>query len=349
MRATKSLLPAAILLSLLSICLFLSALQGNSRNKASWSSEGKQVNNLESTSPLSASAYASAQSHTSSRLAIITFASGKDAATVGAITLPNKQEYAEHHGYTFLNLGNRSDLIGNKYALYFIKFKVMLEVLDQGYDWVMWTDVDSVFMNFSVPVLDFADPAFDLILPVAEPSNKLFRKVPNTGHFILKNSDWSRVYLKKMLLLGSLPTCEMFPLVNDWIPACDGIRYWTGEQGIVLWMYQKYGRDMECRTKFVSFHHFNSEWPWYNEGDLTIHLPGRTAEQRLLMFDALLAVTDIATGKMNREDPRFASIIMDNPHHDPAPEVRRKLEQDFEKEAWNHACEKGEGEISMFV
>ncbi|KAJ3237533.1 hypothetical protein HDU81_009347 [Chytriomyces hyalinus] len=286
----------------------------------------------------------------SKQLAIVTFATGKDAETVGKITLPNKAEYASHHGYGYYNFAaiKPDDWPTDTHSIYFTKFKSILATFDMGYEWVMWSDADAVFMNFSTPLLEFVDPAYDVILPVAEPSNEKFHKVPNTGHFMLKNSAWSRKYLAYLLRISAEPTCKVYPLVNGWIPACLGEGFWLGDQGLILWSHQHLERDVSCHTKFVSFNDFNSEWPWYHEGDLVLHLPGRGALNRIQLFEALLKVVDLKTGKMDRSLKEFQAIKMDNPEHEDSTAIRKALEMQFEKEGWNRACAPGEGDERVF-
>ncbi|KAJ3236866.1 hypothetical protein HDU78_004413 [Chytriomyces hyalinus] len=282
----------------------------------------------------------------SKKLAIVTFATGKDAETVGKITLPNKAAYASHHGYGYYNFAavKPDDWPTDTHSIYFTKFKSILATFDMGYEWVMWSDADAVFMNFSTPLLEFVDPAYDVILPVAEPSNEQFRKVPNTGHFILKNSAWSRKYLAYLLRISAAPTCKVYPPVNGWIPACLGGGFWLGDQGLILWSHQHLQRHVTCHTKFISFNHFNSEFPWYHEGDLVLHLPGRGTLDRLQLFQALLKVVDLKTGKMDRSLKEFQAIAMDNPDHKDSTAIRKALEMEFEKEGWNRACAPGEGD-----
>ncbi|KAI8835582.1 hypothetical protein BJ741DRAFT_607294 [Chytriomyces cf. hyalinus JEL632] len=282
----------------------------------------------------------------SKKLAIVTFATGKDAETVGKMTLPNKADYASHHGYGYYNFAavKPDDWPTDTHSIYFTKFKSILATFDMGYEWVMWSDADAVFMNFSTPLLDFVDPAYDVILPVAEPSNEQFRKVPNTGHFILKNSAWSRKYLAYLLRISAAPTCKVYPPVNGWIPACLGGGFWLGDQGLILWSHQHLQRHVTCHTKFISFNHFNSEFPWYHEGDLVLHLPGRATLDRLQLFEALLKVVDLKTGKMDRSLKEFEAIAMDNPDHTDSTAIRKTLEIVFEKEGWNRACGPGEGD-----
>jgi len=105
----------------------------------------------------------------------------------------NHQYYCKVHGYDYYVLDESMD--SSREPAY-SKIKWMQKLLfEDDYPYVMWMDYDSLFMNFSVSIYDMFDAAgwgVDFI-GVAGKSHFL-----NTGHFIMRNSEWSRQFLESV-------------------------------------------------------------------------------------------------------------------------------------------------------
>ena len=81
------------------------------------------------------------------------------------LAVQNKQDYARLHGY---------DLV-SKIGLYDIKLKrhpswhsilLILEILETSdIDWVFWSDVDALIMDYTVKLESFIRPDCDIIIP----------------------------------------------------------------------------------------------------------------------------------------------------------------------------------------
>lgn len=109
------------------------------------------------------------------------------------LTWPNKQEYANKHGYY---LFDQSHLIDTSRPPAWSKVKAVLDLFskeDHKCDWVMWTDADTVIMNSDVQITDFlpADPKYDLL--VASDKGGGY----NSGVFLFRNSEWSKRTLEQ--------------------------------------------------------------------------------------------------------------------------------------------------------
>ncbi len=102
-------------------------------------------------------------------------------ADIGAISSPNKQRYADRRGYDFLCVDYVRD--SNRSASW---NKILwLEKLLPEYDWVFWTDADSLIMNGEIRLEDvIGDSSHDLIFTKDE--NGL-----NAGQFLIRNCCWS--------------------------------------------------------------------------------------------------------------------------------------------------------------
>ena len=69
--------------------------------------------------------------------------------------------------------------------------KILLLLKNMGntaHEWIFWTDVDSMVMNQAIPLEDFVDDDYDIV--IARDFNAI-----NTGQFLIRNCEWSRKFL----------------------------------------------------------------------------------------------------------------------------------------------------------
>lgn len=70
------------------------------------------------------------------------------------------------------------------------KIQVITNLLDKGYEWVFWTDADTLFTNLSQK----------LPIPLGVTNTEIIfcgdKNMVNTGHILLHNSIWTRKFLK---------------------------------------------------------------------------------------------------------------------------------------------------------
>jgi hypothetical protein len=109
-------------------------------------------------------------------------------AEVGAISGPNKQAYAERHGYTFIQEGQLLNYDRHP------SWNKILWVINHlpYYDWVFWSDADSLIMNDKIWLEDIIlDTGEDLI--ITQDENGL-----NCGQFFARKSFWTIEFLEKV-------------------------------------------------------------------------------------------------------------------------------------------------------
>ena len=118
------------------------------------------------------------------------------------IAVENKQKYCRIHGY---------DLV-SKRGLYETKFdlrhpswhsiKLILEILETtNIDWVFWSDVDALVMDYTVKLEKFIKPDCDMIIPNQGDGEYCGLKTRNClccGHYFIKNTDSSKQFLKML-------------------------------------------------------------------------------------------------------------------------------------------------------
>ena len=118
------------------------------------------------------------------RIAIVTLYDSKR-FTIGNRSALNKQQYARGHGYTvyvdnhFLNVQERRPS--------WFKVKAVLSHLDD-FDWVMWVDADTLFMNFERSIEELLDVRYDMIVTEDRRGiNAGVWIIQNTGTFCLRS------------------------------------------------------------------------------------------------------------------------------------------------------------------
>ena len=105
------------------------------------------------------------------------------------MTWPNKQAYAQKHGYY---LFDESDSLDTNRPPSWSKIKAAQRLLtEENCDWVFWLDADTVVMNSEKTVEDFlpSETGKDLIITAQKGGSY------NAGAWLIRNTEWSREFL----------------------------------------------------------------------------------------------------------------------------------------------------------
>ena len=102
----------------------------------------------------------------------------------------NKKAYAKKHGY---DLYVFHELIDHTRPAAWSKIPAIEKVLDD-YEWIYWSDADSLVMNSSTRLESIIDNNFDMIIT----RETYGWKVLNTGSFLIRNCTWSKNLLKEI-------------------------------------------------------------------------------------------------------------------------------------------------------
>jgi hypothetical protein len=269
------------------------------------------------------------------------------------LTWGNKKKYAQARGYDIYDaetnpvikakLGSVREKMHN---FYFFKYLAVQELLGGGeatggkqYDWVVWVDADAIFLNFGKRFEDIIDERFDVIVTAGPPDNPTWNGVVNAGSFMVRNSEFSQTFLEDVMSM-SQSHCGEFVIeypeagtaVNGWLQVCnpDG-GYWLSDQGILIALYMFKPAEYRCHFKKLWFRAFSSEFPWYGPGDLAVHFPGRSMEDRRRLIKAFTKFSDFKTGAV---EYKFTDIL------DPDDSITSDLVEleDFYKEV-NPTCD----------
>jgi hypothetical protein len=123
------------------------------------------------------------------RVAIISLFKGK-ANEVYSSTWHINQRYANKHGYSLIDpyknpkIKPIMDNMRDEEAMMF-KYYVVRFYLDD-YDWVLWSDSDSIFLNhgLSLERSGCLDEDYDVIMPVGHAQDWTWGKIVNTGYIL---------------------------------------------------------------------------------------------------------------------------------------------------------------------
>lgn len=195
------------------------------------------------------------------------------------LTWENKKKYADRHGYHLFD-GSRHIDSGRPPA--WSKIKAVQHLLEEeGCDWVMWTDADTVIMNSKVAVTDFlpADPTKDLLVGSDKGGGY------NSGVFLFRNTEWSRRILQQWWDMREFVRPPGLSLSGD-NAALKALLAGLGDDGFAAHVLSPPRCTFNSFAKFLTLgqslrimdHLEEQEWyldhEHYHKGDFIAHTPG---------------------------------------------------------------------------
>jgi len=128
---------------------------------------------------------------------------------LGDLTSANKQEYCDRYGYDFIKSDEISD---PRFSFNWVKSLAVNKILDK-YDWVMWSDADTLIMNMTIPVTHYIDNQTDKDLIAGlyvvdiernAGSDYIYNPIElptfvyHLGNFFIRNTPWSRYVMNRI-------------------------------------------------------------------------------------------------------------------------------------------------------
>ncbi|MBA3721550.1 MAG: class I SAM-dependent methyltransferase [Parachlamydiaceae bacterium] len=194
-------------------------------------------------------------------IAVVTLAVGEEYKKVVSSGIENKRLYCQQHGYDFIC---GEEILDYTRPIPWSKIQIILKTMENpSYKWIFWTDADAVIMNHGIQLEDLIDDKYNFIVS-RDPNNY------NTGHFLIKNCEWSREFLKQIY---SHTEC----IDHEW---------WE-QQAVILELETK--PELHSLTKVIPQRLFNS-YPksiydsltaTYQTGDFIIHFAGTREKPEL--------------------------------------------------------------------
>jgi galactosyl transferase GMA12/MNN10 family len=184
------------------------------------------------------------------------------------ITAPNKAAYCDRHGYKWLPCTNGFDP-GRPTAWSKLLF---LRRYLAHYDWIMWSDVDSLITNPRKRIEPLIRTNADLLLT----RDKVGL---NSGSFLIRNCRWAQLFLDEA---WEYPAHQSYRLYYD----LQTDRLWENR---AFWMLLRHF-DHRCHTRILPQRAINSYLPGldqtspkgaYAPGDFVLHLAGVNHATRL--------------------------------------------------------------------
>lgn len=141
------------------------------------------------------------------RCCVVTAYRSSDYAELAALSLPRMQAFAERYGHDLrVHRLERSDL-----DRAWMKIPPILEALDGNFEFVVWFDIDALILRFDRDILDAARPDADLMISWHDtdtaqlgfngPSENSAPSHYNAGVYLIRRSDWSRDFFRRMLTM----------------------------------------------------------------------------------------------------------------------------------------------------
>lgn len=135
-------------------------------------------------------------------IAIVTI-STKNRVSFSQYTLSSLMKYASKWGY---HLYFYPDSPPNSYNIYWGKISVLVDLLKEAkHDWYVWIDDDIFITDPEVSIekliKDYAKQAHFII--ASHKTNPVSKGDVNSGVFLVKNSDWSRMFFQELWDYGS--------------------------------------------------------------------------------------------------------------------------------------------------
>lgn len=191
-------------------------------------------------------------------IAVISAAIGEDYLKITQACIDNKKRYCKKQGYDFICAYETLD---NSRHPAWSKLKLIEQHLED-YQWVFWTDADSLIMNMDIRLETLVDQ--DCWLVISKDCNGI-----NSGQFLIRNCPESHEFLQQCYAM------EQF-INHPW---------W--DQAAIQW-YLEVNPAFLKHVKVIPQRRINSYPPsiagsvsdsCYRRGDFVIHFPGARGEK----------------------------------------------------------------------
>ena len=186
-----------------------------------------------------------------SNVAVVSMAVGDVYKAAVADGITNRQAYCDQHGYDFIFT---DQLLDPSRPIAWSKVQLILQVMDDPqYEWIFWSDADSLITNMAIPVANMIDDDYDMIISWDDAWSTV-----STGQFLIRNCEWSR-----QLLLNAYARTE---LINHGFWEQEAINRELRDKP-ELWNHVK----LIPHRLINSFPYFRGIW---KRGDFLVHFAG---------------------------------------------------------------------------
>lgn len=181
---------------------------------------------------------------------------------IGQYSDENKEKYAKKHGYDVFIYHK---LLDNTRPAPWSKIIAIQKHL-ADYDWIYWSDADSLIMNTDIKLENLIDEKFDLVI-----SKECYYGYLNTGSFLIKNSSWSHELLKRIY------EQEQFIFQKSFWEQAALAHLLKIDESLLPHLKIVYQRVLNSNLNFTPAYEC-----WYQEGDFVIHFFGDCDKANLM-------------------------------------------------------------------
>lgn len=181
---------------------------------------------------------------------------------IGQYSDENKQRYAKKHGYDVFIYHELLD--ASRPGPWSKILAIQKHLAD--YDWIYWSDADSLIMNTDIKLESFIDDEHDMII-----SKECYYGYLNTGSFLIKNSPWSHELLRRIYAQ------EQFIFQTSFWEQAALAHLLEVDKNLMPHLKVLHQRAINSNLEFTT-----AEDGWYQEGDFIIHFFGDCDKKRLM-------------------------------------------------------------------
>ena len=213
---------------------------------------------------------------TKSKIAIVTL-HDDNYMGLAPYSIKNKKQYADKHGYDFIYY---DDIIDKSRPPQWSKVLAIQSVLNMGYEWVWWIDIDALIMNPNIKLESIVDNNYDMIFTKNEYS------FISNGSSFFKNSTTTKNFLNTVYDL-STPDLKSID-IHTFDHEQKAMRVLL-QTDVNYLSHTKLIDERVCNSYYVtndksvldSYPNWNTSSNLYQDGDFIIQFCGRSFDERL--------------------------------------------------------------------
>ena len=182
------------------------------------------------------------------------------------------QKYCEDKGYTYVCEKNteRITSICDGRSFHWGKVKLVQELLDTDkFDYILFLDADAIISDFNQNIEDFIDNDYDMVF--AEDVG--YHSSMNTGVFLVKNSEWSKNFLKTWWESGETYKGKDAPsgleIMEENLEKAGYFKWALWHEQTCITLLYRNDDEVKNHIKIISSRSFNHLH--YNEGNFIFH------------------------------------------------------------------------------
>jgi len=182
------------------------------------------------------------------------------------------QKYCEDKGYTYVCEKNTERIISicDKRSFHWGKVKLVQELLDTDkFDYILFLDADAIISDFNQNIEDFIDSDHDMVFT----EDVGYHSSMNTGVFLVKNSEWSKNFLKTWWESGETYKGKDAPfgleIMEENLEKAGYFKWALWHEQTCITLLYRNDDEVKNHIKIISSRSFNHLH--YNEGNFIFH------------------------------------------------------------------------------